>query len=339
MSFGFEILDKQNSTNPNRLGLKFLKVYVDDSLLVDIRFERLDFAVVRHQLAYIDYPERERSKKRFQRSWKKPGNNLPHYKFIRDDGILYINENKHYRVKCVIQDIGGNEAELLFSINGRVGSNHNFDIQCNDEASVFRWDSMCTWAGNYSQVLMDKGALFSDECVFIRESETSLSEFAPRLDIISDEALAGFYRIRLMPIQMSDDIGGMTIAQLGEKGVLNGITTTFSNGWFEGRTRSFGKFVLVRDTLPPEIKPQKIPATGSVTGLKKISFKVTDDICGIADYNAYINGEWILLEYSLKDDEMFYIIDDKMPAGESVFRLVVTDRCGNEAVWEMNLKL
>jgi hypothetical protein len=337
VSFGFEVLDKQNASNPNRLGLRTLKVWVDDSLLVHIEFDRLDFSVVRHQLAFIDFPHREKTKKRFQRTWKKPGNQLPFYKYIRDDGILYITENKHYRVKCYIEDIGGNTANLLFSINGTVHDSPDYGVQCAENQVEFRWDTLTMWAGNYTQVIMDKGALFSNECVRIVETPHTQSVYAPGLNLISDEALSGFYNIRFSPSVTLDDINGMTVAMVNSKGELNGITTVFSDGWFEARTRSFGTFILVKDTTAPQVKPVKLPANSNVSSLKRLSFKVTDDVCGIASYNAYINDSWVLLEYDLKYDDMYYIIDEKMPTGSFVFKVVVSDRCGNETIWERTL--
>jgi murein DD-endopeptidase MepM/ murein hydrolase activator NlpD len=258
VSFGFEVLDKQNASNPNRLGLRTLKVWVDDSLLVHIEFDRLDFSVVRHQLAFIDFPHREKTKKRFQRTWKKPGNQLPFYKYIRDDGILYITENKHYRVKCYIEDIGGNTANLLFSINGTVHDSPDYGVQCAENQVEFRWDTITMWAGNYTQVIMDKGALFSNECVRIVETPHAQSVYAPGLNLISDEALSGFYNIRFSPSVTLDDINGMTVAMVNSKGELNGITTVFSDGWFEARTRSFGTFILVKDTTAPQSEASKV---------------------------------------------------------------------------------
>lgn len=338
ISFGIEVLDKQNSSNPNRLGLKMIQIFVDDSLLVDVRFEKLNFSVVRHQLAYIDCPEMERSKKRFQRSWKKPGNNLPIYHFIRDEGILYIHESKLYKTICIIEDIGGNTTELVFNIKGSTKTEHSFAVQCNDPSVLFRWDTINTWSDSHTQVIFEKGTLFSDECITIRESDYTSGQISPKLELISEEALAGYFKIKMQPFQSPESSEGLTIALSdSKKNQFTGIKTEYNNGWFEASARSFGTYVIVLDTIPPEIKPVMFPANGVVTSQKKLSFKVTDNICGIESYNAYINDEWILLQYNLKDDEMFYIIDEKLPKGNSIFKLMITDHCGNTSILERNL--
>jgi len=338
ISFGFDVNDKQNYQNPNRLGLKTLCVWVDDSLFLDIRFDRLNFDVLRHQLAFIDYPERGRSSKRFQRTWKRPGNHLPIYYFIKDDGILYLDEERIYRIKCDITDINDHRSELLFSVKSVLGENHDFSVQCKDGWQLFQRDSLNIWKGEQTEVIMDSNALFSDLCFRIREYETPLSNFAPAVDVLCDDASPGFFKVRIKPDHPVDTLDGLVIVRVGEKNKLSGITTTDMGAYFEGRTRSFGTFALVQDIRSPVIRPIQIPVSGLVSNFKRISFKVTDDICGIADYNAWINGEWVLLEYHLKDDLMFYIIDDKMPVGESEFKIIVTDRCGNSAEWKQMLK-
>jgi murein DD-endopeptidase MepM/ murein hydrolase activator NlpD len=336
ISFGFDILDKQNTTNPNRLGLKTIKVFIDDSLFLDISFSRLNFSSVRHQLAYIDIPERKKTGKRFQQTWKKPGNNLPIYNFIRDEGILYINENKTYRVNCIIEDIGNNKAELQFRIKGAI-SEHLFEMNCDEGYELFYWDTLNIWSGKFSEIVFDKGTLFSDECLLINESDSSGNTIHPVLHIFNENELSGFYKIRMKAHLSTEEVTDLTIAKSTGKGKYSGLRTTFTDGYFEAYSRSFGTFLLMRDTIPPKIEPEKIPANGAVTSLKKLTFKVTDDICGIDSYNAYINGEWVLLEYDLKSDQMFYVMDEKMPAGKSAFKIVVTDFCGNIGIWEKTL--
>ncbi len=337
VSFGFDITDKQNNSNPNRLGLKFMKVYVDDSLLVDLSFDHLNFDIVRHQLAYIDYPERERTKKRFQRTWKKPGNNLPIYKFIRDEGIVHINETKQYTIRCIIGDIGENQSELVFKMKGSSETQYNPQTQCDDHSVLLRWDTLNTWSGQNTEVHFPIGTLFSDECIIIREGEHSENEISATLEILSEEALSGFYKIRIKSSAITEETQGITIARAGTKNQHIGLKTQYIDGWHEALSRSFGSYKLIKDSLPPQIKPVLLPSNGVITGQKKISFKVTDDVCGIDTYNAYINEEWILLQYDLKDDEMYYIIDERLPKGESVLKLVITDNCGNISNWEKTL--
>ncbi len=338
VSFGFEVNDKQNYSNPNRLGLKTLTVWVDDSLFLDIRFERLNFDVVKHQLAFIDYPERERSSRRFQRTWKRPGNHLPIYHFIRDDGILYLSENRNYRIKCVITDIANHKAELLFSLKSIPQTDHDFSLHCMDGWMLFKRDSLNLWKGKYTEVLIDSAAMFSDLCFRISEYVSPLSVYAPAIDVVCDDAAPGFFRIRFSTDSITTDADDkMVIAKIGENNELSGISTSYTEKYWEGKTRNFGTFVLVMDTIPPEIKPLWLPTTGTVSALSQINFKVTDDVSGIATYNAWINGEWVLLEYCLKDDLMFYTIDERMPMGESEFKVVITDKAGNSSEWKQTL--
>jgi len=336
ISFGFEITDKQNQSNPNRLGLKSIKVFADDSLFAEIRFEKLNFTTVRHQLAFIDYPEREKSKKRFQRTWKKPGNESEIYYFLQNDGILLTNESRLYNIRCMIEDIGGNKAELSFTIKGKPFSDYNPEKQCSSNETLIKHNTEKVWDGISTQVIFHKNTLFSDECISIAESRNIYS--LPSIQVLCNEVISKPFSIRFKCDTVPLDFKKMVIARVGLKESLNGITTTFSDGWFEGESRNFGDFVLTLDTIPPLIQPLNIPSNGDISATKRLRFKVTDDISGIYSYNAFIDDQWVLLEYSLKDDEMFYIVDERMPTSQCRFKIVVYDQCNNVSIKEFDLK-
>jgi hypothetical protein len=102
-------------------------------------------------------------------------------------------------------------------------------------------------------------------------------------------------------------------------------------------TRSFGNFTLVIDTIPPKIIPKNISEEEKISNLKIVRFGVTDNICGIKNYNAFINNQWVLLEYDLKSDEMFLIFDENTPSGKFELKIIVTDECGNNAEWKKEI--
>ncbi len=336
VSFGFKINDRQNKHNPNNLGLRKLTIYVDDSLFFEVLFDKLSFSIARHQLAYIDISEKNLNNKYFHTSWKKPGNRLPIYQFVRNDGILFIQQERDYSVQCIAEDATGNKSQLLFTIEGK---NNTYDngINCKEHELMFHWDTVNTWNSEYSKIVFPAGSLFSDECFDISEYTTETNDIAPILSIMNKNAPADFYQIALKPYQAQDHSDKVIIAQVTEKGSMNGIKTSFTGEFYEAETRAFGKYTLVKDTISPVITAKNIPLKGNVEKLKIIRFNVTDNISGIKSYDAYINNQWVLLEYDLKSDEMFYLFDKKTPVEQFEFRVVVTDACGNTSVWKKNL--
>ena len=65
------------------------------------------------------------------------------------------------------------------------------------------------------------------------------------------------------------------------------------NGRIEFKTRQLGQFKLLTDALPPTV--QILSATP-----KGITAKIQDDLSGIAEFRALVNGEWVLMQYDYK---------------------------------------
>lgn len=65
------------------------------------------------------------------------------------------------------------------------------------------------------------------------------------------------------------------------------------NGRIEFRTRQLGQFKLLTDALPPTVQITSATPKG-------ITAKIRDDLSGIAEFRALVNGEWILMQYDYK---------------------------------------
>ena len=99
---------------------------------------------------------------------------------------------------------------------------------------------------------------------------------------------------------------------------------TWRNGRIEFKTRSLGQFRLLTDALPPTV--QILSATP-----KGITAKIRDDLSGIAEFRALVNGEWVLMQYDYKRALLWSDkLDPETPfeAGSEVI-VQVKDNVGN----------
>jgi hypothetical protein len=103
------------------------------------------------------------------------------------------------------------------------------------------------------------------------------------------------------------------------------------------KVRNFGVFALSIDTIPPKIRALNIPSTGIIKNNQNIQFKVTDNLSGVANYNAYLNGEWVLMEYDGKRNLLSYYFDKRLQSGENDFKLVVSDSKNNSSQYRCKL--
>ncbi|MFN8343379.1 MAG: M23 family metallopeptidase [Spirosomataceae bacterium] len=96
-------------------------------------------------------------------------------------------------------------------------------------------------------------------------------------------------------------------------------------------TRELGSFSLATDTDPPSVRLIQ-------SNKKTISARISDGMSGIDQFNAYVNGEWILMNYDYKRN---YIWSEKLVDSldfEGPLKLEVVDRAGNRTVVETEIK-
>jgi hypothetical protein len=104
----------------------------------------------------------------------------------------------------------------------------------------------------------------------------------------------------------------------------------YENGGIHFATREFGEFTVLRDTVPPSIKPISVNSTAA-------RFKIRDDLSGINKYEANINGQWLLMHYDAKSATIWSEKLNKKEPLKGELRLVVTDEAGNETTYTQKL--
>ena len=113
---------------------------------------------------------------------------------------------------------------------------------------------------------------------------------------------------------------GKTISSGGE----------FINGYVVANLKEFGDYFVMIDTVAPQIisilKDRSIIHPDST-----IRFTIKDDLSGIKTYNGYIDNNWALFEYDLKNDLLYYIIDEQRinKNTDHELELLVIDQKGN----------
>jgi hypothetical protein len=110
--------------------------------------------------------------------------------------------------------------------------------------------------------------------------------------------------------------------------------TYLGGGWENGgvhfATREFGEFTILQDTVPPTIKPVAVNSSAA-------RFKIRDNLSGISDFEATINGKWLLMHYDSKSATIWSERLNKKEPLKGDFKLVVTDEAGNEAIYTHKL--
>lgn len=98
----------------------------------------------------------------------------------------------------------------------------------------------------------------------------------------------------------------------------------WNKGHLEFRTRSLGRFQLMTDINPPTVQILSATPAG-------ITARIRDDLSGIAQFRALVNGEWVLMQYDYKRALLWsdkLNPDEPFEAGDEVI-VQVKDQVGN----------
>jgi hypothetical protein len=108
-------------------------------------------------------------------------------------------------------------------------------------------------------------------------------------------------------------------------------------GCMEVATRSLGEFTIKIDSVAPTVKASNFKDGQSVSALKSLRFKISDDMTGIETYDIYLDDVWVLGQYDAKNALLYYEIDEKMKKGTNNVKVVVTDGVGNNKTLKMKV--
>ncbi len=141
-----------------------------------------------------------------------------------------------------------------------------------------------------------------------------------------DQPLRKFITVKLKPNQRYNTSNSHVYSVSGN-GALG-----FSGGEWEGnqisfKTRDLVNYTIASDSIPPQIAHLKSPA-------KRLKFRIKDDMSGVGDFEASLNGKWVLMNYDAKTG---YLTSDPKKDIVGEFVLTVTDNAGNIKSWKRTL--
>lgn len=99
----------------------------------------------------------------------------------------------------------------------------------------------------------------------------------------------------------------------------------------EFSTRELGEFTILKDEVAPVIKPLYIDKAGA-------RFKIRDNLSGINTFDAYLNGEWVLLNHDAKSATFWITLQKPAMRLAGSLELRVTDLAGNQTTYKQIIK-
>lgn len=307
---------------------RYLKLYVDGTLISDVNITDIKFSDTRALNSFIDYRQQLSTGEFFMRSFKDVNSPLNLHGGL--SGVFFINEERDYKVRYVVTDDFNNSDELNFVIHGKKmtwdksKTTDEVMLKCGEAKLIDKGDFCIQLssnaiytdiAENYEKIPTDKPGIYSD----IHQIG---SWFSP-LHCWSDISI----RVTKDSIE---DKSKYYIAKMNDKGLVTGcLPAHYSKGFLVGSTNTFGKFAVAADLKKPVILPvhtKKLPMQPF------IRLKINDSQSGIASYDGYIDGKWVLFEFDYKTRLITYWLDSRQIPRTNKnhsLKIVVKDNCGN----------
>ncbi len=134
--------------------------------------------------------------------------------------------------------------------------------------------------------------------------------------------------ISLTPSLECPDKERTSVYAVNGNGSLSYYGGKWENGQMNFHSRELIDFTLAIDSIAPSLQPIK-------TNKDELRFIIDDDLSGIASFDAFVNGEWVLMNYESKKKLIWSEkLNENIPFdGELI--LQVKDNAGNETVYKV----
>ncbi|MBL4657656.1 MAG: M23 family metallopeptidase [Flavobacteriales bacterium] len=254
-----------------------------------------------------------------------------------EEGSLYPADTG--LVNKQVMDSGGSDRNLPESMN--LIPKLKGDATSINFVKTFRYQFPNEFSNDAVRINLEAGLIYEDLDFEYRVSDTMVGAIAPTHHI--HNAYSPVHKPYVIAIK-TDEIPN----KLKSKAMIariRGKRTYFEGGWYEGRfikstSKYFGKFTVLVDTIAPRIRGLNIYEGKDMSHARNITVSVYDKLSGVKKYDAYIDGNWVLLEYEPKKSSLKFSFEDlgkyapelvtgNGKKGNHNFKVVVTDNRGN----------
>ena len=317
----------------NIYGVHYVKLYKDNVLIYSSHIDTLSFNTGRQINTYIDREEWMKNNSLFMMSYISQGNTLNFYDdcVVNERGVVTIDEERIYKFRYQVSDYYGNSDEYTFEIEG----DKSLELSISDLTKVSRNQEYELDTEQF-KITIPSESIYND---YIPQYEKSSKIENGNYSVIHtiEPYYAGVDKTCNISIKIDcdtiDDKTKYYIASLNSVGKNRGkvsqeYISIYKNGWLSTSVKTLGQFVVKTDLNKPTIK-----YLGISNG--EIQFKITEKESGIKYFSGYINGEFVLFTYDIKDKIARYKIDRtkiKSDVSHNI-KFEVIDNCGNTSIY------
>ena len=329
IGFGVISYDQQDLA-VNQNGINGLETFYNGNKKFEMDFNRFSFSETRHINRFLDYELLKTKRSRVQKLFVEKGNILSLYNHLDTDGYVIIQDSTASVYKIRITDFHGNESWVTIPIDGKKMSKTPKVVDTKDKTYIFSEQPTNLNEKNVN-VYFPANSFYEDTFIDFKVSNDTLYLHKDIIPLQRNVAIQ--YDVSNYKDAEKDKL---YIAELiGYKRYPSYLHTKRKDNILSASSNALGTYALVMDTKGPRISATNFQDGKWLSNFRYLKFKITDDLSGISNYRATINGQWVLVEYEYKTNSLTFDFNDNVVNDtKNELKLVVTDNVGNSATFE-----
>jgi hypothetical protein len=329
--------DNQDGSENNN-GIYRVVVKKDDVPFFSFQADGIRFDQSRYINGFIDYAAKKNQGQTFYRLYTPSNYNLDAHPERNDRGVLHITDTNAFDLHIEAIDFHGNKSLVKIPLK----------LECKDFSenypcgSVWQYDMLNAVSDQGMKASLAPFSLYQDARVEYSIAPPCNQCLAPifsvgSFDLAIHRNLSVFFSRDIIDNRVPREKMIMVRRDKPGKSWVSIGADDNSNIHLMSNSKTFGEFSIMADTMPPKVFPINFFDGITIKNNNQIKVHISDDFSGIRKYEAYVNDQWILMEYEPKSNMLFYTFDTRISSGESVLKVRVWDNCNNktEKIWKI----
>ncbi|MFK5958862.1 MAG: M23 family metallopeptidase [Lutibacter sp.] len=323
IGFGINAYDQLDGAY-NKNGLYNLSMIVNGEKVHEFEAASFSFSESKYINLLIDYERFAKSKQRIQKCFIEPSNKLSLYHKSLNNGYLTIKDGLNYTVEIIAKDFEGNQQKVTIPI---VGKKDTILVTNTPKITNYKINRSLfnKFNANGITVAFPKNTFYNNFYLDFEVKDSIVKVHTPTVPLNKKYTLT-FDVSKYSKVEKKQ----LYIASINTKGKTSYEKTVKKETTFYTSTKKLGNFILLNDLKKPKVNLHNFKNEQWLTYFKKLKIKISDDESGIKSFRGEIDGEWILLEYNVKNGILTYNFSDKtFTSVKHNLKVVVTDNVGN----------
>lgn len=324
IGFGIKAYDRQDLA-ANHNGLYKVEQLLNDEQIMRMRFNHFSFSDSKHINTLMDYKHLVRFRERIMYLFKKEYNPIGLYEKLVENGRIKLNQPKKDTLVIQLYDAASNKTKIIIPI---VYSEDIAELKKEELEGGITINPKEEKRIDFSNVNVHfkKNTFYESEEVAISEQKNSLKLTPDNLYIKTPIKIAfplDSIEERLRPYAY--------VSIKTRDNSFSYVSNKQKDGELIAAIKNMGTYKIQYDSIAPTISAKNFKDGSRLNYYQKLILKVDDKHTGVNSYEAYLNDEWILMEYEPKDKTLTYNFDDKIAGDNNSYhlRILVTDQLNN----------